>query len=75
MTFLYRCRDGATDYGFSITRIPDGRCRAYITQQPLYDERNSDLAATHRRQDGHGIYVSSASPWTPEAARDPPPRC
>ncbi len=70
MTILYRCKDGVTDYGFSITRMPDGRYRAYITLQPPYGDHDANLAATHRGQDGHGIYVVSGPAWTPEAARE-----
>lgn len=70
MTILYRCKDGVTDYGFSIARIPDGRHLAYITQQPQYGELDSGFEATHRSQDVHGIYVEGGPAWTPEAARE-----
>ena len=70
MTILYRCKNGVTDYGFSITRMPDGRYRAYIMEQPPYGDRDASLAATHRGQDGHGIYVASGPAWTPETARE-----
>lgn len=70
MTIVYRCKDRITDYGFSIIHIPDGRYRAYITQQPPYGELDASLPVTHRLRDAHGIYVAVGSAWTPEAARE-----
>ena len=50
-------------YEFSFETQPDGTIRPYITRMPSYGSRDSNLHATHRRNDGR-CYV----------CRDPQPR-
>lgn len=54
---------GGVIFTFTPVKLPDGRYRAYIRQQPL-DYRGHDTSAhgSHRLSDRHGPYVC----WTPE---------
>ena len=45
-------------YGFTFVRLSDGRCRAYIREQPAYGIQRRDLVSTHRQRDPLGrLYV------------------
>jgi hypothetical protein len=59
----YRTQDGGADYGFSIEQQHDGSFRPYITNQPSYRGRSTDLHATHRHVDESGrAYVCWSTP-------------
>lgn len=47
-------RTGGVTYRFSFVAMPDGRCRAYIVDQPGYGTRSASMLATHRLRDAAG---------------------
>lgn|GEM_PF-3472210 len=59
-------RSAGGRYRFSFVVLPDGRCRAYIVEQPGYGGQSASLHATHRLMDGRGrLYVC----FSPEPRR------
>jgi len=51
-TTHYRVLSGRTDYSFSLERQAGGLYRVYITSQPSYGSRATDIHSTHRHYDG-----------------------
>lgn len=60
----YKARHGLV-FRFVPVRLPDGRYRAYIVDQPSYRGRPDGANRVHRLRDQHGYYVC----WDPEPRR------
>ena len=61
-TEYYRTKDGKADYKFSFEEQPSGNWRAYIEEQPSYQDRSTGVHPTHRHQDGNRYYVCWTKP-------------
>ena len=68
---IYRTRDGADYFRFSIEPLATGAWRPYIVEQPSYGGRDEGAHATHRLSDGGRKYVcwTSTLPTLEQAQR------